>query len=1636
MSNIVDHLPLTDFGLDTDSAPRYISKGDSRYNLNVLKGEDGHYAELTNLKGNRKVTYELGDSNTYFVAWSCYDPLTRNVYFYIFSQPFDVSGSGDYKYDNRFVRFNEDSEEIVTLFYDTKNYFGVDPAIRVKDSFVLGDWLFYNPQTSEPKIIDLTRIYNYTTYPAYDATETYTYGRRVTYFGGLFLANQAVAIGEDPVNYDSKWDRIGDSYQDATDIEFDSEFRYAFNQIKHIPVSRPICAYATDPDKNANNVRGKLFRFSHRYKYFDNSYSRYGAYSTITLPQNDETYNGEVVGDLDIFNCIDVSIKLHSAALVKEVDIIFQETGGDWKRAKIVNRQDIELLDQLYYVYRFYNTDSAFDQIDDDHFLEPYDALPRVANSMEIINKNILAFGGVTEGFDNLDKNDIDVTLTPEMESLTIPNKYEVLRRNLLVTDVTQGRDPITGFWDTTIDIATWETTPCTTVQAGDVFMIKLNGVDAIYELQAGDVVSQAALVTAIDVFMLATYPMAGFSISGFTLTTVGDASTSPLHITTCAFYASGAVQTALTKFTGFKTGAWHPFCIFYYDEAMRRWDAQTSKDHPDGVAPYSADGTTVYIPMFGEYSPNDGLTSHRWIVNWELNHLPPSEAKWWRWGYAGNALCSQFVQYIVSEIEDHLTNPWTGLNITPLQTLKDPTDVTWNRYPQSVIEPYQWKKGDRVRIITEASAGNNIGAVVDGVCDYEILAYDDTTTEGEYWIYTQDFDFAALGAGEDTLVEIYSPIKTDIKRDFYEFGEIMPIIRDADNVLVHGCGAIGTQDQDTTTGDPVTGVFKAGDVYHILRTPSKPIDTVESYFHESQWYSDFYQSDDWDKGRPGVETNFGERYLNIVRHSKQYLQNTLVNGLSTFWGDTDYKELNDVFGDILRIIEIGDTLKVYQRKKPSSILIGRTEYVDAEGRSNIVQTSERVLGAIRYSSTNYGTEFPESITRNNRYVYGFDIYNGVMWRDSANGIFPISGRYESADGTGNYKMETYFKEKAKDLLVSGIGGVDVETVWDERHKNLYVIFKDIVTEDNNEAIMFHEPSNRWICFTNMDQTPVNGWTQMVELEWSVLRGFDGGIGYEFDEDTRFAIFNVVTPHDETALVLKQDLAITLFAPTIVIDCTVTADLLTLSGVLPAPTIVTPFVSATPSNLQWTAEEYGSGSEKTITIGCSPISGYFISSLTFNLNTLDNTPVAGLDNLYFYDKANGQQLSIGNIVTNGMVIGVYPLLPHTGGLATAFTSILANVISRQPSVGVQLQRLASSSSPTVRVLSLGGDSNVNNALQTIAGGGTCAVGSTTVDINFTCDHKDLTDATNFWVFATVDIKDSQYGTSVATYPSGSGEVNTNEQAIGILSITNLSVAVQSGYWVYVYLSAYRLSVTPPTNITASAALNSLTMELPSPTVKISIVSPTTIAKSWLASQFGVANKEDFTIDMEDALWTRITSSPTWLTIVNQGGTDLRGGHNILDTDTVSMYPTAENLSGTALNSTVQFINDMGDTFSITVQHQAVAAVEPITLTISNDPDDGITDDTTDLAFYTGWYRFATLINGTALVNLTAKFDTPTYGEGASYTIYWYATKGGIFAGKDSFPYWDETEISTQLMLNTTALNTEEIIIYFSGNEFK
>lgn len=1136
MSDIKQITTFEKTGLDSDSSNLWMENGRSPFFLNIMLGEDGLQGVLTNMKGNILKIYDqpLTLSRAYKTVGSYYNNLTRKCYYFIFSQPYLDPITDTYLHDNRLICYNEDIQTFDTIFNDTHNYFELDPVQHLTDIKMIKTWLFFNPVTAQPKMIDVDMAYNYTNYLAYDDTNTSfaaVVGDIYTFRGGLFVANDAITAGQSPSTDPTVWDRIGDSYQDESTLG-ETEFNRAFFAIKIPPKDRIELSYGTDTTINSNSLRGKIFRFCHRYQYFDNSYSVCSAHSVLTLPDNDELYNGEKVGDITFNNYIKLEFSLYSSALVKNIEIFFQEIGGDWRRMTIINRQDQSLLDEVNHTFNFYNNDTypIIAQVIPDII---QDALPKLASSQEIINKNVLCFAGCTEGFDNIDKDLIDVVLTPEIEEFNMPQTITSTRIDLMTGGYIVSSE-VNGLYKRIIKIGTWFTTEGDGgIVAGDVFDMTFGRYKAHFILTSGNLLTANTLAQAIvdELRKTSGYDYLGVNRREDNQIEILKWGLYPPAITVCQFVHTSSNVDALFKIGGFKTAAYHPFCLFYYDEVLRRGDAQISDD------------MKVYVPSINEYSPSlISGTNYKWSIDWVVKHEPPAWAKYWRWGYAGNRRSSSFVQYIVKDVDystpaavsypEDVSNT-VKIDLTPLQEIRTTTETDWNCFPNSIIPLYEFKKGDRIRFITQSTnptiTGTVLGDAIDGIYDFEILKFDPVTestnqvtgvvsSQGANMAYVQTFNFAGAGIGVNSLVEIYTPIKDIDFSDktqtltYYEFGDLMPIIEDSDGNLVHGGK---TQDQELSPSPSwATGTFSKGDIYHILRTPSKPLCTYSAAeltvgaYHESMWWSDFYPSADWDRGKLGLESPMGEIVLNIIRYSNVYLQNTHINGLTTFEA-LKYKELNDVFGRIISIVEVGDTLKCYQEKKPSSILVGRTEYQDdGSGNGNVV-ISSATLGAIRYSNTNYGTVFPESISKNNRYVYGFDIYNGVMWRDSANGIFPISGRYVDVGGSVDYKMQSYFKAKSKTILASGVDHCHVLTVWDEEFKMLFVCFKDTVDEANNETIGFHEPSDRWLPFTEFEYTPKDGWNDMLEPTYRIVKGFENGLGYSFDLESRFSIFDI-----------------------------------------------------------------------------------------------------------------------------------------------------------------------------------------------------------------------------------------------------------------------------------------------------------------------------------------------------------------------------------------------------------------------------------------------------------------------------------------------------------------------------------------------
>lgn len=129
-------------------------------------------------------------------------------------------------------------------------------------------------------------------------------------------------------------------------------------------------------------------------------------------------------------------------------------------------------------------------------------------------------------------------------------------------------------------------------------------------------------------------------------------------------------------------------------------------------------------------------------------------------------------------------------------------------------------------------------------------------------------------------------------------------------------------------------------------------------------------------------------------------LDNERINRVNEILGDITRLARED-FGDIKRIVNVGDTLKVYQENKASSIYINKELMFSGSG-SNIVY-KDQILGKINYREENWGATIPGSVLKIHRSVYGIDLEKAVIFRDSANGMFDIS----------LYKFKTKIREIA-----------------------------------------------------------------------------------------------------------------------------------------------------------------------------------------------------------------------------------------------------------------------------------------------------------------------------------------------------------------------------------------------------------------------------------------------------------------------------------------------------------------------------------------------------------------------------------------------------------------------------------------------
>lgn len=249
-------------------------------------------------------------------------------------------------------------------------------------------------------------------------------------------------------------------------------------------------------------------------------------------------------------------------------------------------------------------------------------------------------------------------------------------------------------------------------------------------------------------------------------------------------------------------------------------------------------------------------------------------------------------------------------------------------------------------------------------------------------------------------------------------------------------------------------------------------------YFIEDYNYSDYYNSDGHGRGRIGIENNKTQRthYKTGVIHSAPYVAGSYINGLSSFdtLGNAEY--LDDTYGPINRLKQVGYTLKALQDRKEVSIYIQRSYATSADGSGQLAYTS-KTFGGINPSDSSYGCIHPGSVQVIGNDMYYYDFYTGAIIRSSNNGQTDMT--------VGPYKFNYWITKKTNRIATpeyKTIAGKQYQAVYtpisfvDESNSEYVLNFIKMFRRedkfdgvqyiyDSNEAPVFNFAKDRWVTF-------------------------------------------------------------------------------------------------------------------------------------------------------------------------------------------------------------------------------------------------------------------------------------------------------------------------------------------------------------------------------------------------------------------------------------------------------------------------------------------------------------------------------------------------------------------------------------------
>jgi len=840
---------------------------------------------------------------------------------------------------------------------------------------------------------------------------------------------------------------------------------------RKMPTKAPICQYGDSPDA-ANNLRSKLFQFSYRWVYKDNTKSTWSPWSKLFAPLN----ISDLAVDADPTKNNVISVYYNTGSLdCSKIEISARETVGatfsDKMTVAVLDKVKLDMPSDVTRVYNFYN-DGTYPFLDQAEGLQLFDYVPKKANSQELLNGNILAYGGILEG-------------NTFSGALSISNTVDQVVPTALLDILSQdfGRN--------------WKYT--------------FNGVPAV-----GDKIRLDLVVTVTDDNVSPTeifeesFTYEYTVVAGNTLTTIKDYFRTLIDAETKLEAAnSGTNGILITYVPGAVRVLWDVVGTYYIDLVS------TSTPTDVNISAYKHSSTYKFgIVYFDEFGVTNGVITNDSMkiitpqlsssnigialinnpnINFEINHAPPSWAKTFSFVRTKNLTVSNFVWATTNKI--HKDADFAYMDISTYNANK-------NGYPK-----YEYVKGDRVKIYGKLNFDTNLSKDLP-ILDVSLLSPEDGTTAG-YWLkvqYSADLMSDWDTSSSTYYIEPYTPFYNSNTEDqvYYEFGENYSIIRDANNNLVHeGSG----QNQIIGAGArPAKYTLYRGDVYNRRRS--------NNHYVIDMSVSDKFDSKVDGNGRAFIVDEYAKEtyYPTLIRYSGEYEQGTNINNTNRF-AAANLDEYDRQKGDIQRLKIRGQQLRVFQSRACGIVPVLQNVLQTADGGSVVSQSSE-VLNKIQYYQGDYGVgEQYCSLASSANADYFTDPILGCQVRLSTDGMTSISELYKAHFFLTD-KITKYQKTNNADKFGNG-GYAKILGVYDSFEEEFVTVMQGSGSTITDYTFGFSEPRNAYSAF--YDYNP-----EWITVAGNLIVSWKNGELWAHNNTTAHANFYGVQQTPSIKLIFNQ----------------------------------------------------------------------------------------------------------------------------------------------------------------------------------------------------------------------------------------------------------------------------------------------------------------------------------------------------------------------------------------------------------------------------------------------------------------------------------------------------------------------------------